>query len=57
MTEADWELMAQEALERLDLAVAKKSFIRIRNLKFLELLSRYEVIHYIFSFLNFYNFF
>lgn len=42
VTESDWQNLAQEALEGMDLEVAKKSFVRLRNLLFLELIHSIE---------------
>lgn len=42
-TEADWEILAIEALQQMDLEVAKKAFHRVRNYRFLELIYDIEV--------------
>lgn len=42
VTEGDWEVLAHEALEGLDFETAKKAFIRIRDLRFLELIHTIE---------------
>ncbi|CAI8013338.1 Intraflagellar transport protein 122 homolog, partial [Geodia barretti] len=42
VTEEDWRLLALEAFEGLDLEVAKKSFLRLRDLKYLELIHSIE---------------
>jgi len=38
VTEADWSALALEALEGLNFEIAKNSFIRVRNLRYLELI-------------------
>lgn len=43
VTESDWDLLALEAMEHLDMITAKKAFIRTRNLRFLELLHHVDV--------------
>lgn len=43
VTEGDWEALAHEALEGLDFDTAKKSFIRIKDLRYLELIHSIEV--------------
>ena len=43
VTEGDWEALAHEALEGLDFDTAKKAFIRIRDLRYLELIHSIEV--------------
>ncbi|KAK7101404.1 intraflagellar transport protein 122 homolog isoform X1 [Littorina saxatilis] len=42
VTEGDWEVLAHEALESLDFDTAKKAFIRIRDLRYLELIHGIE---------------
>jgi intraflagellar transport protein 122 len=42
VTEADWEALAAEALEGLDLEVAKYSYARVRNLRYLDLIHSLE---------------
>ncbi|CAC5401560.1 IFT122 [Mytilus coruscus] len=42
VTEGDWEALAHEALEGLDFDTAKKAFIRIRDLRYLELIHSIE---------------
>eukprot|EP00051_Salpingoeca_urceolata_P027998 m.484376 g.484376 ORF g.484376 m.484376 type:complete len:1206 (+) comp23337_c0_seq1:143-3760(+) len=42
VTEADWRALALEALEGLQLDVAKKSFIRVRDLNYLDLIYQLE---------------
>ncbi|KAF6022707.1 IFT122 [Bugula neritina] len=43
VTEGDWDALAQSALEGLEFEIAKKSFIRTKNLKYLELIHTIEV--------------
>ena len=43
VTDGDWETLAHEALEGLDFDTAKKAFIRIRDLRYLELIHNIEV--------------
>ncbi|KAL4226474.1 hypothetical protein ACF0H5_014457 [Mactra antiquata] len=42
VTDGDWETLAHEALEGLDFDTAKKAFIRIRDLRYLELIHNIE---------------
>ncbi|PRP80717.1 hypothetical protein PROFUN_11590 [Planoprotostelium fungivorum] len=42
VTESDWRLLAIEALQHMDLVTARKAFIRIRDLKFIELINMIE---------------
>ncbi|KAL7398827.1 hypothetical protein ABVT39_015828 [Epinephelus coioides] len=42
VTDSDWRDLATEALEGLDFDTAKKAFIRIRDLRYLELISSIE---------------
>ncbi|CAH1783917.1 unnamed protein product [Owenia fusiformis] len=42
VTDGDWEALAHEALEGLDFDTAKKAFIRIRELRYLELIHNIE---------------
>nr|XP_055048368.1 intraflagellar transport protein 122 homolog isoform X1 [Misgurnus anguillicaudatus] len=42
VTENDWRDLATEALEGLDFHTAKKAFIRVRDLRYLELISSIE---------------
>ncbi|KAG2430302.1 hypothetical protein HYH02_013779 [Chlamydomonas schloesseri] len=42
VTEADWKQLALEALQALNLEVARKAFIRIRDVRFVELVNRTE---------------
>jgi len=39
----DWKILAREALENFNLVVAKKAFAHIKELKYLELITKYEV--------------
>lgn len=43
VTESDWDALANSALEGLEFDIAKKSFIRTKNLKYLELIHSIEV--------------
>lgn len=43
VTDGDWEVLAHEALEGLDFDTAKKAFIRIKDLRYLELIHSIEV--------------
>ena len=47
VTDSDWEALAHEAMEGLDFDTAKKALIRIRDLRFLELLHNIEVTHHV----------
>uniref|UniRef100_A0A7S0VDQ0 Intraflagellar transport protein 122 homolog n=1 Tax=Polytomella parva TaxID=51329 RepID=A0A7S0VDQ0_9CHLO len=42
VTEADWRQLALESLQALQLEVARKAFIRIRDVRFVELVNRVE---------------
>uniref|UniRef100_A0A3Q2NNT8 Intraflagellar transport protein 122 homolog n=1 Tax=Fundulus heteroclitus TaxID=8078 RepID=A0A3Q2NNT8_FUNHE len=42
VTDSDWRDLATEALEGLDFETAKKAFIRVRDLRYLELISSIE---------------
>ncbi|MFT7804423.1 intraflagellar transport protein 122 homolog [Arapaima gigas] len=42
VTESDWRDLATEALEGLDFDTAKKAFIRVRDLRYLELINSIE---------------
>ncbi|GAB6027580.1 hypothetical protein CHUAL_001823 [Chamberlinius hualienensis] len=42
VTEKDWEALAHAALDGLDFEVARKAFIRIKDLKYLDLLQNIE---------------
>ncbi|KAK0064191.1 intraflagellar transport protein 122 [Biomphalaria pfeifferi] len=42
VTEGDWEALAHEALEGLDIETAKKAFIRIKDLSYLHLIHSIE---------------
>jgi len=42
VTTGDWETLAQTALEALDVETAKKAFIRVQELKYLDLISSME---------------
>ena len=43
VSESDWETLGTEALNSLDLEVAKKSYMRIKNMPWLYLLDSMEV--------------
>lgn len=43
VTEADWRQLAMEALQNMNLEVARKSFIRIRDVRYVELVNRTEI--------------
>jgi intraflagellar transport protein 122 len=43
VTEGDWEALAHAALGSLDFQVARRAFIRIKDLKYLELISEFQV--------------
>ena len=57
VTDGDWEVLAHEALEGLDFDTAKKGFIRIRDLRYLELIYSIEVIFTTYCTLNLRDFF
>ncbi|XP_067012221.1 intraflagellar transport protein 122 homolog [Anabrus simplex] len=42
VTDGDWEALAHAALEGLDFEVARKAFIRIKDLKYLELIQDFQ---------------
>jgi intraflagellar transport protein 122 len=42
VTESDWRKLAMECLENLDLEIARKSFIRVRDMRYLELVTQIE---------------
>lgn len=42
VTEGDWEALAHAALGSLDFQVARQAFIRIKDLKYLELISEFQ---------------
>lgn len=43
MTDGDWKALAHAALESLDLEIARKAFIRIKDLRHLELIDEFQV--------------
>jgi len=43
VTDGDWETLAHEALEALEIETAKKAFIRVGDLRYLNLISDIEV--------------
>ncbi|XP_064422428.1 intraflagellar transport protein 122 homolog [Latimeria chalumnae] len=42
VTDTDWRELAMEALEGLDIKTAKKAFVRVRDLRYLELINSIE---------------
>eukprot|EP00899_Mesostigma_viride_P007013 jgi/Mesvir1/16312/Mv12764-RA.1 len=42
VTENDWRLLAMEALQAMSLDIARKSFIRVRDMRYIDLLNRIE---------------
>ncbi|XP_027848854.1 intraflagellar transport protein 122 homolog [Aphis gossypii] len=42
VTDTDWKILAREALENFELLIAKKAFVHIKELKYLELITLYE---------------
>jgi len=44
VTTSDWDTLAHSALEALDVDTAKKAFIRVQDLKYLDLISNMEVV-------------
>eukprot|EP00898_Chlorokybus_atmophyticus_P005973 jgi/Chlat1/6377/Chrsp44S05756 len=42
VTDTDWRALAMEALQNMNLEVARKAFIRIRDVRYVELLNRIE---------------
>ena len=43
VTDADWRQLAQEALKALSLDVARKAYMRLRDTRYIDLISRMEV--------------
>eukprot|EP01105_Mastigella_eilhardi_P005329 TRINITY_DN1705_c0_g2_i1.p1 TRINITY_DN1705_c0_g2~~TRINITY_DN1705_c0_g2_i1.p1 ORF type:complete len:1309 (-),score=346.84 TRINITY_DN1705_c0_g2_i1:47-3835(-) len=43
VTEKDWRLLGMEALRALNIPIARKCFIRVRDLAYIELCQRYDV--------------
>lgn len=43
VTDGDWRALAHAALEALDMDVARQAFIRIKDLKYLQLISEFLV--------------
>jgi len=43
VTDGDWECLAHAALEDLNFTVARQAFIRIKDLKYLELINEFQV--------------
>lgn len=42
VTDSDWKLLALESLQGMNLETARKSFIRIRDLRFIDLIDQIE---------------
>ena len=42
VTESDWRLLATESLEKMRLGIARKAFIRVRDMRYIELLNHIE---------------
>ena len=42
VTESDWRMLAIEALQCMNLDIARKAFIRVRDMRYVELLNRIE---------------
>eukprot|EP00873_Tetraselmis_striata_P015075 jgi/Tetstr1/435339/TSEL_024257.t1 len=42
VTESDWRLLATEALSEMSLIIARKAFIRVRDMRYIELLNSIE---------------
>ena len=43
VTDQDWKALANEAIEALEFDIAKRAFIRVQDLRFLELIHNIEV--------------
>ena len=43
MTESDWRLLAMEALRQMRLGYARRAFIRVRDMRYIELLNQIEI--------------
>lgn len=43
VTDSDWKILAREALENFNFPIARKAFTRIKELKYLELITQFEV--------------
>jgi len=43
VTESDWRELATQALQALEFSIARKAFIRIRDVRYIELLNRIEI--------------
>eukprot|EP00735_Rhodelphis_limneticus_P013896 TRINITY_DN7858_c0_g1::TRINITY_DN7858_c0_g1_i1::g.23657::m.23657 TRINITY_DN7858_c0_g1::TRINITY_DN7858_c0_g1_i1::g.23657 ORF type:complete len:1206 (-),score=375.70,sp/A8WGF4/IF122_XENTR/55.15/0.0,WD40/PF00400.27/1e+02,WD40/PF00400.27/1.8e-10,WD40/PF00400.27/5.9e+02,WD40/PF00400.27/14,WD40/PF00400.27/0.33,WD40/PF00400.27/13,WD40/PF00400.27/0.039,WD40/PF00400.27/1.9e+02,Coatomer_WDAD/PF04053.9/43,Coatomer_WDAD/PF04053.9/56,Coatomer_WDAD/PF04053.9/70,Coatomer_WDAD/PF04053.9/0.32,Coatomer_WDAD/PF040 len=43
VTESDWKLLAMEALASMSLEIARKAFIRVRDMRYIELLNNIEL--------------
>jgi len=55
VTDTDWKILAREALEHFDLLIAKKAFANINELKYLELITQYEVNKFVTHFFFLYS--
>lgn len=55
LTERDWKLLGNQALENMEFEIAKKSFYRIRDCRMLLLINELEVFYFLndFKFLFF----
>eukprot|EP00951_Prasinocladus_malaysianus_P050062 scaffold676642_cov38-Prasinocladus_malaysianus.AAC.1 len=42
VTESDWRLLAMEALEEMNLPIARKAFIRVRDMRYIDLVNAIE---------------
>jgi intraflagellar transport protein 122 len=43
VTESDWRLLAMEALRQMRLGYARRAFIRVRDMRYIELLNQIEI--------------
>jgi intraflagellar transport protein 122 len=43
VTESDWRLLAMEALRQMKLGYARRAFIRVRDMRYIELLNQIEI--------------
>ncbi len=43
VTDSDWKMLATEALQANNLDIARKAFIRIRDLKYIEIVNEMEI--------------
>merc|ERR1711991_845794 len=42
VTENDWRLLGTEALEKMKLKIARKAFVRVKDMRYIELLNHIE---------------